>query len=151
MDSAIFCGWQVLDLVVSEGGQFRNLFFSGSWHIGKFGGGKKDDSPCTCENCENYLCLLRRSEKLKNQIPCTVLYCTVRYLTDLYFGQVLRNKCKFTSQRTEAQYSAVLSATELWIVQCSTNPPLTRCSNWRLEPLPAGSGERPVCGGRGLK
>ena len=26
-DSAIFLGWQVLDLVISEGGQFRTLFF----------------------------------------------------------------------------------------------------------------------------
>ena len=26
-DSAIFGGWQVLDLVISEGGQFMNMFF----------------------------------------------------------------------------------------------------------------------------
>ena len=46
LDSAIFWGWQVLDLVISEGGQFRTLFYSGFWHIGKFGGGKKDQPPC---------------------------------------------------------------------------------------------------------
>ena len=40
-----FWGWQVLDLVFSRGGQFRT-FFSGFWHIGKFWGGKKDQTPC---------------------------------------------------------------------------------------------------------
>ena len=25
----------------------QNSFFSGFWHIGKFGGGKKDETPCT--------------------------------------------------------------------------------------------------------
>ena len=44
-DSAIFWGWQVMDIVISEGGQFRALFFSGFWHIGKIGGGKKDQPP----------------------------------------------------------------------------------------------------------
>ena len=44
-DSAIFWGWQVMDIVISEGGQFRTLFFSGLWHIGKIGGGKKDQPP----------------------------------------------------------------------------------------------------------
>ena len=28
---------KVLDLIISEGGQFRTVFFSGFWHIGKFG------------------------------------------------------------------------------------------------------------------
>ena len=31
-----FRGWPVLD----------SVFFSGFWHIGKFGGGKKDQPPC---------------------------------------------------------------------------------------------------------
>ena len=44
-DSAIFWGWQVMDIVISEGGQFRTLFFSGFWHIGTIGGGKKDQPP----------------------------------------------------------------------------------------------------------
>ena len=38
-----FLGWQILDLVISRGGQFRTEF----WHIGKFGGGKKDGALCT--------------------------------------------------------------------------------------------------------
>ena len=49
-DSAIFWGWQVLDLVISEVGLFRTLFYSGFWHIGKFGGGKKDQPPCIWTN-----------------------------------------------------------------------------------------------------
>ena len=35
-----------MDLVISEGGHFRTLFFSSFWHIGKFGCGKKDQTPC---------------------------------------------------------------------------------------------------------
>ena len=31
---------------LTGGGQFRSLFFSGFGHIGKFGGGKKDQTPC---------------------------------------------------------------------------------------------------------
>ena len=45
-DSDIFWGWQVLDSAIFWGGQFRTLFFSGFWHIGKLGGGKKDQTPC---------------------------------------------------------------------------------------------------------
>ena len=37
-----FLGWQV----ISESGQIRTRFFSGFWHIGKIGGGKKDQPPC---------------------------------------------------------------------------------------------------------
>ena len=44
-----FLGWQVQDLVISEGGQIRTLLFSGFWHIGKIGGGKKDQPPCIIE------------------------------------------------------------------------------------------------------
>ena len=37
--------------VISGGGQFRTVF-SGFRHIGKFGGGKNDDAPCTtCTRC----------------------------------------------------------------------------------------------------
>ena len=36
--------WQVLDLVISEGGQFRTLFFS--WILAHSGCGKKDELPC---------------------------------------------------------------------------------------------------------
>ena len=43
-------GWQVLDLVISDGGKIRSLFFSGFWHIGKIGGGKKDQPPCTTKS-----------------------------------------------------------------------------------------------------
>ena len=46
LGTAIFWGLQVLDIVISEGGQFRTLFFSGFWHIGKYEGGKKDQTPC---------------------------------------------------------------------------------------------------------
>ena len=45
LDSVIVWGWQVLNLVFSEGGQFRT--FSLFWHIAKLGGGKKDGSPFT--------------------------------------------------------------------------------------------------------
>ena len=49
MDSAIFGGRQVLDLVISEGGQFTTVFFLLlNYGTGKFGGGKKDQPPCIC-------------------------------------------------------------------------------------------------------
>ena len=35
LDSANFWGWQILDSVISEVGQFRTLLFSPFWHIGK--------------------------------------------------------------------------------------------------------------------
>ena len=41
-----FEGWRhVLDIPISEDGQFRTLFFSGFLLIQKFGGGKKDETP----------------------------------------------------------------------------------------------------------
>ena len=60
-----FGGWLVLDLVISEGGQFRTLFFSGFWHIGKFGGGKKDQTPCTSYSILTLLALNQHSIKIK--------------------------------------------------------------------------------------
>ena len=52
-DSAIVLGRQVMDLVISEAGQFRTLFFSSSgfWDIGNIGGGKKDQPPCKYKLC----------------------------------------------------------------------------------------------------
>ena len=54
-DSAIFGGGKSWTYVISERGQFRTLFFSGFWHIGKFGGGKKDQTPCTYPLIPNIL------------------------------------------------------------------------------------------------
>jgi hypothetical protein len=42
-------GWQVLDLVISRGDQFRTLLFSGFWDIWKLEGGKNKQTPCNWE------------------------------------------------------------------------------------------------------
>ena len=36
------------------GGQFRTLLFPGFWHMGKLGGGKKYETPCTCTFRDKY-------------------------------------------------------------------------------------------------
>ena len=48
-DSASFWWWQVLDSYFLGVASLGLCFFSGFWHIGKFGGGKKDQTPCTTE------------------------------------------------------------------------------------------------------
>ena len=43
-----FWGWQLLDSTISGTGQFRTLcYFSGLWYMGKLGGCKNDEVPCT--------------------------------------------------------------------------------------------------------